>query len=89
MVMLLRPHLDSNSFPALVVSAACTTFLPLSVALAILAGEAVCQRWRDAVRVGASRPVATSSHSRVLAVMTFLGGVVLLFSGARRPGADA
>ena len=85
MVLLLRPYLTSGQLlPALVVYRAVYYLLPLAVALVgLVADEALAapQRTRrePAPCIGQADRAA---HAAVLAVFTFLAGVVLLFSGA-------
>ena len=84
MVLLLRPYLTSGQLlPALVVYRAVYYLLPLAVALVGLVADEVRQRRAHAARVGAALGELTEQLTpRVLAVFTFLAGLVLLFSGA-------
>ena len=84
MVLLLRPYLTSGQLlPALVVYRAVYYLLPLAVALIGLVADEVRQRRPHAARVRAVLGELTEQLApRVLAVFTFLAGLVLLFSGA-------
>ncbi len=84
MVVLLKPFVASASLlPALVVYRAVYYLLPLSVAALLLVADEVHQRRSQAARVGAALGWLTEFLTpRVLAVFTFLAGVVLLISGA-------
>ena len=84
MVLLLRPYLTSGQLlPALVVYRAVYYLLPLAVALIGLVADEVRQRRAHAARVRAVLGELTEQLApRVLAVFTFLAGLVLLFSGA-------
>ena len=84
MVLLLKPYLTSGQLlPALVVYRAVYYLLPLAVALVVLVADEVRQRRAHAARVGAALGRLTEQLTpRVLAVFTFLAGLVLLFSGA-------
>jgi phosphatidylglycerol lysyltransferase len=84
MVLLLKPTLTSAQLvPALVVFRAVYYLLPLVIALAVLALDDVRQRRQQAVRAGAALGRLMEQFTpRVLSVFTFLGGMVLLFSGA-------
>jgi len=84
MVVLLRPSLSSGQLlPSLVVFRAVYYLLPLGVALIGLVGDELWQRREHVARAGAVIGQATERITpSVLAVFTFLSGVVLLFSGA-------
>jgi phosphatidylglycerol lysyltransferase len=84
MVLLLKPYLTSKQLlPALIVFRVVYYLLPLVVALTMLVIEDVRQRRALAVRAGAALGrVMEQFTPRVLAVFTFLSGVVLLLSGA-------
>lgn len=84
MVLLLKPHLDSGQLlPALVVYRLVYYLLPFLVALVALLADEVRQRREHARRLSAFFGRATEAITpRALAVLTFLAGVVLLFSGA-------
>lgn len=84
MVVLLRPWLTSAQvLPALVVYRAVYYLLPLSVGLVALVADEVWQRRAHVRRAGALMGRLTEQLTpRVLAVVTFLAGLVLLLSGA-------
>jgi phosphatidylglycerol lysyltransferase len=84
MILLLKPYLASGTLlPSLVVYRAVYYLLPLSVALVVLVADELSQRRTQAARVGAAFDWLTEQLTpRVLAMFTFLAGVVLLFSGA-------
>jgi phosphatidylglycerol lysyltransferase len=84
MVLLLAPYLDSTRLlPALVVYRAVYYLLPLTLALSILVADELRQRRERMARVGAALGrVSDQLTPRVLAALTFMAGVVLLFSGA-------
>ena len=84
MVLLLRPYLTSGQLlPALVVYRAVYYLLPLAVALIGLVVDEARQRRAHAARVSAALGELTEQLApQVLAVFTFLAGLVLLFSGA-------
>ena len=84
MVVLLRPYLTSGQLlPSLVVFRAVYYLLPLAVALIALVVDELWQRRRHVTRAGAIIGQATERLTpSVLAIFTFLSGVVLLFSGA-------
>jgi phosphatidylglycerol lysyltransferase len=90
MVLLLKPYLSSGQLlPALVVFRGVYYLLPLSVALIGLVLDDVHQRRAQAARIGAGLGRLTEQFTpRVLAILTFSGGVVLLLSGAT-PAAGA
>lgn len=83
-VLLLKPQLSASQLlPALVVFRAVYYLLPLSVALVLLLIDELHRRRRDAAHVGATLGRLTQQLTpRLLAVFTFLAGVILLFSGA-------
>ena len=84
MVLLLKPYLTSGQvLPALVVYRAVYYLLPLAVALVVLVTDEVRQRRVHAARISAAIGQLTELLTpRVLAVFTFLAGLVLLSSGA-------
>jgi phosphatidylglycerol lysyltransferase len=84
MILLLQPYLTSGALlPSLIVYRAVYYFLPLTAALVLLVADEVSQRRAQAARVGAVFDWLTEQLTpRVLAMFTFLAGVVLLFSGA-------
>ena len=84
MVLLLKPHLDSGQvLPALVVYRAVYYLMPLTVALIVLVADEVHQRRGHVARAGAVLGrLAEQLGPRVLAMFTFLTGLLLLFSGA-------
>jgi phosphatidylglycerol lysyltransferase len=84
MVVLLRPYLTSGQLlPSLVVFRAVYYLLPLGVALIGLVGDELWQRREHVARAGAVIGQATERLTpSVLAIFTFLSGVVLLFSSA-------
>jgi phosphatidylglycerol lysyltransferase len=84
MILLLKPYLTSGALlPSLIVYRAVYYLLPLSVALVILVADELSQRRAQAARVSAAFDWLTEQLTpRVLAMFTFLAGVVLLFSGA-------
>ena len=84
MVLLLKPYFTSGTLlPSLIAYRAVYYLLPLSVALVVLVADELSQRRAQAARVGAAFDWLTEQLTpRVLAVFTFLAGVVLLFSGA-------
>jgi phosphatidylglycerol lysyltransferase len=83
-VLLLKPFLTSGDMlPALVVYRAVYYLLPLTVALVALVADEVRQRRSQAIRATAFLGRLSEELSpRLLAAFTFLGGLVLLFSGA-------
>lgn len=89
MVLLLKPFLDSGTLlPALVVYRAVYYLIPLAAATIILVADELYQRRTQALRMGATFGRLTEQLApRVLAALAFLGGVVLLFSGATPAGA--
>jgi phosphatidylglycerol lysyltransferase len=84
LVLLLTPYLTSGQLlPALVVYRAVYYLLPLTIALVGLVADEVWQRRTQTVRISAALgQLAEQLMPQVLAVFTFLSGVVLLFSGA-------
>ena len=84
MVLLLKPFLPSTDLlPALIAYRAVYYLLPLSVAAVGLVADELHQRRSQAARLGATLGWLTEQLTpRVLAVFTFLAGVVLLASGA-------
>jgi phosphatidylglycerol lysyltransferase len=90
MVLLLKPYLTSGELlPALVVYRAVYYLLPLIVAVIGLVADEMRQRRAEAVRVSAALGRLTEQLTpNVLAVVVFIAGVVLLFSGST-PAASA
>ena len=84
MLLLLKPYLTSGQLlPALVVYRAVYYLLPLVVALIALVTDVVRQHRAPAARISAALGQLTEQIApRVLAIVTFLAGLVLLFSGA-------
>ncbi|MES1254000.1 MAG: bifunctional lysylphosphatidylglycerol flippase/synthetase MprF, partial [Acidobacteriota bacterium] len=84
MVLFLKPYLTSGQLlPALVVYRAVYYLLPLALALVGLVADEVRQRRSQAARLSAALGALTEQLTpSVLAVFTFLAGLVLLFSGA-------
>ena len=84
MVLLLKPFIPSTTLlPALIAYRAVYYLLPLSVALLVLVADELRLRRSQAARVGATFGwLSEQLTPRLLAVFTFLAGVVLLFSGA-------
>ena len=84
MVLLLKPFLSSGQLlPALVVYRVVYYLLPLSIAIIGLVADEVRERRAHAARIGAVLgQLAEQLTPRLLAVFTFLAGLVLLFSGA-------
>jgi phosphatidylglycerol lysyltransferase len=84
MVLLLKPYLSSAQLlPSLVVFRAVYYLLPLTIALVGLMADEVRQHRAHAARVSALLGQITEQLTpRLLAVFTFLSGLVLLFSGA-------
>jgi phosphatidylglycerol lysyltransferase len=84
MVLLLKPYLASGQLlPALVVFRAVYYLMPFTVALIGLIVDDVHQRRVQARRVGAALGRFTEQFTPwVLAILTFVSGMVLLFSGA-------
>ena len=84
MVILLKPFLASGQLlPALVVFRAIYYLLPLSAALIGLVADEIHQRRSGAARAKAILGrLSEELTPRVLSVVTFIAGLVLLFSGA-------
>jgi phosphatidylglycerol lysyltransferase len=84
MVVLLRPFIPAATLlPALIAYRAIYYLLPLSVAALLLVADEIRQRRSQAARLGAALGWLTEQLTpRVLAIFTFLAGVVLLLSGA-------
>lgn len=84
MVLLLKPFLSSAMLlPALFVYRVVYYLLPLAVALVVLVADELHQRRAQAARMSELLGRMTEQLApRVLALFTFLSGVILLFSGA-------
>lgn len=84
MVVLLKPFIDSaDLIPALVVYRVVYYLLPLALALVALVIDELNQRRHQAARATALiGQLSEYLTPRVLALFTFLAGLVLLFSGA-------
>jgi len=84
MVLLLNPYFTSAEVvPALVIFRAVYYFVPLSVALVLLVGDEIRRRRTHAAKVTAYLGRLTERLApMLLATFTFIGGLVLLFSGA-------
>ena len=84
MVLLLKPYLTSAQIvPALVVYRVIYYLVPFSVALVALVVDELHERRDQAKHIGAVLALATEQVTpRVLALVTFFAGLVLLFSGA-------
>lgn len=84
LLLLLRPVLPAGELlPALLVYRTVYYLLPLVLALGLLVGDEVRLRRQQAERVRALFGALEQELTpRLLAVFTFLGGVVLLWSGA-------
>jgi phosphatidylglycerol lysyltransferase len=84
MILLLTPYLPSEALlPPLIVYRAVYYLLPLAVALIVLVADELSQRRAQAARVGAAFDWLTEQLTPlVLAVFTFIAGIILLFSGA-------
>ena len=84
MVLLLKPYVSSAQLlPSLVVFRGVYYLMPLAVALTVLIVDDLRQRRQQAARAAIVVGRITEWLTpRVLAVCTFLGGVILLFSGA-------
>jgi phosphatidylglycerol lysyltransferase len=84
MVLLLKPYVATAALvPALIVYRAVYYVLPLGAAVVILVADEVRLRRAQAARVGAFvGSIAEEATPRLLAVFTFIAGVVLLLSGA-------
>jgi len=83
-VLLLKPYMTSVQLaPALVAYRVIYYLAPLSIALIVLTVAEVRQRRHHAARLTAAiARVAQRLTPRILATLTFVAGVVLLFSGA-------
>ena len=83
-VLLLKPYMTSMQLaPALVAYRAIYYVAPLCVALMVLAVAEIRERRHHAARLTAAiAGVAQRLTPRLLATLTFIAGVVLLFSGA-------
>jgi phosphatidylglycerol lysyltransferase len=83
-VLLLKPYMTSVQLaPALVAYRVIYYLAPLSIALIVLAGAEISERRHHAARLTrAIARVAQRLTPRILATLTFVAGVVLLFSGA-------
>ena len=90
LVVLCKPALSgADLLPVLVVYRAVYYLLPFVLALAGLAADELWQRRRAAARVGSLFGAAARAITpRLLAVLVFLAGALLLFSGAT-PAAPA
>jgi phosphatidylglycerol lysyltransferase len=84
MVLLLKPYLTSAELlPALVVYRVIYYLLPLTLAVVVLAADEVRARRAHAKRIGAVLGRLTEWLTpRALSAVTFVAGLVLLFSGA-------
>ncbi|MCG6925664.1 MAG: bifunctional lysylphosphatidylglycerol flippase/synthetase MprF [Acidobacteria bacterium] len=84
LVLLLKPVLPAAEvLPALLLFRVVYYLLPLALALVLLVGDELLQRRDQARRVTAAFGSLTVELApRLLAVFVFLGGAVLLFSGA-------
>ena len=84
MVLLLKPVLSSAQLlPALVVYRVVYYLLPLTVALLVLVGDELLARRAHAARIGAVLGRLTEWITpNALSAVTFVAGLVLLFSGA-------
>jgi phosphatidylglycerol lysyltransferase len=84
MLLFLDPYFTSAELVStLVVFRAVYYFAPLSVALVLLVGDEIHRRRAHAAKVTAYLGRLTERLApKALAIFTFLGGVVLLFSGA-------
>ncbi|MGE0454963.1 MAG: bifunctional lysylphosphatidylglycerol flippase/synthetase MprF [Vicinamibacteria bacterium] len=89
LLLLLKPSLDARALlPALVVYRFVYYLLPLALALLLLLGDELRQRGPQAARARAVfGAVARQLSPRLLGVFCFLGGALLVFSGAT-PAAD-
>jgi phosphatidylglycerol lysyltransferase len=83
-VLLLKPYITSVQLaPALVAYRVIYYLAPLSIALVVLIAAELHERRHHAARLTAAiARVAQRLTPRLLAVLTFVAGVVLLFSGA-------
>ena len=84
MILLLQPYFTSGALlPSLIAYRAVYYVLPLCAAVVTLVVDEISHRRAQAARVGAAFDWLTEQLTpRVLAIVTFLAGVVLLFSGA-------
>jgi phosphatidylglycerol lysyltransferase len=84
MVLLLQPYIDSSDLvPALIVYRLVYYVIPLGLALIGLVADEVHSRRAQTARVAARVGRLTEQFTpRVLAALTFAGGLVLLLSGA-------
>jgi len=84
MVFLLRPFMDAGAvLPALIVYRAVFYLLPLALTVIALVVDELRQRRQQAARIGALLGWLTEQLTPpLLALFTFLSGVVLLYSGA-------
>ena len=84
LVVLCKPALSAaDLLPALVAYRAVYYLLPFVLALAALVADELWQRRRAAARVGSLFGAASREITpRLLAVLVFLAGALLLFSGA-------
>jgi phosphatidylglycerol lysyltransferase len=84
MVLLLDPFMSSDHIlPSLVVFRVIYYLLPLSVAMVGLIVDEIRQRRSHAIKITSYLLALTRQLTpKVLAVITFIGGLVLLFSGA-------
>jgi len=84
MVMLLRPHLHpAQLLPALAVYRVVYYLVPLALAVVALVADELRRHRERAARAGAFLGwLGGEVTARMLAVVTFLAGAVLLFSGA-------
>ena len=89
MVVLLKPFLDSATvLPALLVYRVVYYLLPLAVALLLLVADELHQRRAQAARMSELLGRMTEQLApRLVALFTFLSGVMLLVSGAAPPAA--
>ena len=87
MVLLLKPYIPSTTLlPALIAYRAVYYLLPLAVALLVLVADELHQRRSQAARLGATFGWLTEQLTpRLLAVFTFLAGVVCCSPARRRP----
>jgi phosphatidylglycerol lysyltransferase len=83
MILLLEPFISSTALlPALVAYRAGYYLLPLSVAMVVLVADEIHLRRSQAARIGSALDwIAEQMTPRVLALFTFLAGIVLLVSG--------
>jgi phosphatidylglycerol lysyltransferase len=84
MVLLLKPYIPSSTLlPVLIAYRAVYYLLPLAVAALALVADELHQQRTHAARLGATLGGLTEQLTpRVVAVFTFLSGVVMLASGA-------